>query len=119
MNNEDKGCLQIIRVKNRLAKGTKDILINGRYTFGDKSCICEIQLGVNSDSGKFIKKSFDYAHFLYEIMRNPFGCIDEMCRVWSKLDERSEWFKEKFDKMNFPDFSQGKEHNHPNAIMET
>lgn len=33
-------------------------------------------------------------------MRNPFGCIDEMCRVWTKLDERSDWFSKKFKEIN-------------------
>ena len=102
-SNNTSSILDIIRVKNRLNRETKDILINAKFIFGEKSCISEIQLGINSEEGDFIKKSFDYAHFLYELLRNPFGCIDEMCRVWAKLDERSSWFVSKFNEEEMKD----------------
>ena len=41
----------MVRVKNRLNKGTKDILINFMYR---ETMMIEMQLAVNSDKSKFI-----------------------------------------------------------------
>lgn len=42
-----EGCLKILRIKNRLNKGTKDILMN--IKFGKKkTMVGEIQLGIKN-----------------------------------------------------------------------
>lgn len=54
--------MKIVRIKNRLEKGTKDILINLLYR--DKLLI-EMQLGVATNGSKFIDFSNKYNHVLY------------------------------------------------------
>ena len=62
--------LKIVRVKNRLRRGTNDILVN--VLFNNK-ILCEIQLGVVSKTSEFIKCSNEFNHFLYELKRSIFG----------------------------------------------
>lgn len=55
---------KVIRVKNRIAGGTRDILLNLR--FGDS--IAEVQLALNCDTSKY-----QFKHKLYEMMREKIG----------------------------------------------
>ena len=54
--------LEIIRVKNRLSQGTKDILINFRFK---NMLTAEMQLSVDEDKSNFIKCSDKANHFIY------------------------------------------------------
>ena len=59
--------MEIIRVKNRLNSGTKDILVNILFK---KKIVVEIQLGIHTDQSNFIKLSDKFNHFLYELVRS-------------------------------------------------
>ncbi len=80
--------MKIIRIKNRLALGTNDILINVRFC---NSITAEVQLKVNSSSSEsnFSSCSFNFSHFIYELERSHFGPITEMCSIWMNLDQRA------------------------------
>jgi len=54
--------MEMVRVKNRLSQGTKDILINFRYR---NSITAEMQLSVDEDKSNFIKCSDKANHFIY------------------------------------------------------
>lgn len=54
----------IVRVKNRLGKGTKDILIN---LFIENKYLAEVQLAITTGKSKFIKSSSYFRHYLYEL----------------------------------------------------
>jgi hypothetical protein len=61
--------MKLVRVINRMKKGTHDILINIRY----RDVLCEVQLGVTSTKNQFIEHSNQFNHYLYELKRSPFG----------------------------------------------
>ena len=65
--------LKILRVKNRLAEGNKDLLINVKFK---NKMVAEIQLAIKSDKSDFLKKSDKFSHFIYEMKRSTFGVID-------------------------------------------
>ena len=64
--------LKIIRVKNRLEQGTKDVLINIRFY---EKITAEIQLAIRSESKKYTEDSTEINHTLYERERAIFGPI--------------------------------------------
>lgn len=68
---KDSG-LKIMRIKNRLEKGTKDILINFLYK---NMILVEMQLAITTNRTKFIDFSNKYNHVLYELRRAEFGPI--------------------------------------------
>lgn len=68
---KDSG-LKIMRIKNRLEKGTKDILINFLYK---NAILVEMQLAIATNRTKFIDFSNKYNHVLYELRRAEFGPI--------------------------------------------
>lgn len=68
----DHQLIKIVRVKDRLDSGTRDILIN--FIF-DGICPCEMQLAI-ADQVSEKQKNFDkFNHFLYELKRACFGPI--------------------------------------------
>ena len=89
--------MKIIRVKDRLDSGTKDVLIN--VMFND-ICPCEIQLSVISSSDE--KQSYfdKFNHFLYEIKRAYLGPIMEMCEIWTHNEAKSKTFKKAIEQSN-------------------
>lgn len=52
----------MIRVKNRLSEGTKDILINMKFR---QKLLVEMQLAIDEETSKFIKLSDKANHFIY------------------------------------------------------
>ena len=54
--------LKVVRVKNRLEGGNRDILMNFMYK---KQLLVEIQLAIKSDKSKFASCSNKFNHFLY------------------------------------------------------
>lgn len=48
-----------------------------------------MQLAIKSGNSKFIEKSYNFNHYLYELRRAPFGPIMEMCNVWINKDFKS------------------------------
>ena len=81
---EDSGNMRLVRVVNRLRKGTNDILINVRY----RNVLCEIQLAVASSHNTFLEYSNNFNHYLYELKRSVFGPLTELCGIWKNLDTR-------------------------------
>lgn len=59
---ENKDKLEMIRVKNRLSEGTKDILINMKFR---QKLLVEMQLAIDEETSKFIKLSDKANHFIY------------------------------------------------------
>lgn len=84
-----KSDFKIVRIKNRLEKGTKDILINILYR---KSMLVEMQLAVATNRSKFIDFSNKYNHVLYELSRAEFGPISELCNIWINNDVKAEFY---------------------------
>lgn len=79
--------MKIVRIKNRLNKGTNDILINVKF---NNMIICEIQLEViNKSKSKFIQCSNAFSHYIYEMKRSIFGPISELCNIWNNFESRS------------------------------
>lgn len=68
------GCLKILRIKNRLNKGTKDLLINIRFG-KKKTMVGEIQLGIKNEMTDYLKKADTFSHYIYELIRGSFGAI--------------------------------------------
>ncbi len=89
--------IKIIRVKNRLNKGNKDILLN---LFYKEELVVEMQLAIKSDKSKFIECSYNFNHYLYELKRAQFGPIMEMCNIWINKDLKSKFYQEKIEKLN-------------------
>lgn len=58
--------MKIIRVKNRLDKGNKDILMNIMYK---STVLIEMQLAIKSEKSKFIASSGKFNHYIYELAR--------------------------------------------------
>ena len=89
--------MKVIRVKNRLEKGNRDILINLWYR---RNIIVEIQLKVDEAKHNFITCSNNFNHYLYEIKRAEFGPITELCSIWMNKDHRAKFYEEKFNQLN-------------------
>ena len=89
--------IKIIRVKNRLNKGNKDILLNLLYK---GEMVVEMQLAIKSEKSKFIECSYNFNHYLYELKRAQFGPIMEMCNIWVNKDLKSKFYLEKIEKLN-------------------
>ena len=89
--------IKIIRVKNRLNKGNKDILLNLLYK---GEMVVEMQLAIKSEKSKFIECSYNFNHYLYELKRAQFGPIMEMCNIWVNKDLKSKFYLEKMEKLN-------------------
>jgi hypothetical protein len=53
--------MELVRVVNRLKKGTNDILINIKY----RNVLCEIQLAVTNKNNTFLEYSNAFNHYLY------------------------------------------------------
>ena len=83
--------LKIVRIKNRLRRGTNDILVNVRF---NETLLCEIQLSVNSKSSQFINHSNLFSHYLYELERSKFGPLTELCNIWISKDKRAEMYQD-------------------------
>lgn len=81
--------MKIVRVKDRLEKGTKDILINILYK---NTLLIEMQLAVTTNRTKFIDFSNKYNHVLYELKRAEFGPISEMCNIWINNDIKADFY---------------------------
>jgi len=71
-SNDPSDPFVIIRIKDRLANGTRDILINAQISRGIP---CEIQLAVASNMEKKQEMLDQYNHFLYELKRAKLGSI--------------------------------------------
>ena len=81
-------------MKNRLTKGTKDILVNLLY---HKKITIEVQLAINSEKSRFIEHSDKFNHFIYELERAEFGPVMELSKIWMVNDPRSEVYEEKIN----------------------
>ena len=89
--------MKILRIKNRLETGNKDIMIN--LVFRD-SVVVEMQLKVDDSKLNFITCSNLFNHYIYELERSKFGPVSELCSIWVNKDHRGKFFEMEFDKMN-------------------
>ena len=89
-DSDKQNIFKIYRVKNRLKTGSNDILIN--VLFKEKY-LCEVQLGVNASTSKWIKCSNKFNHYIYELGRSLFGPLTELCSVWMSQDPRADCYK--------------------------
>jgi hypothetical protein len=78
--------MKILRVKNKLHEGNKDILINLLYK---DSMIVEMQLAIKTQKTKFSECANKFNHYLYEMKRAKFGPLMEMCSIWCSQDTRA------------------------------
>lgn len=81
---------ELVRVKDRLNQGTRDILINAQYNNG---LVWEIQLSVTSTIDKKQDLLDKYNHFLYELKRASLGPLSENVSIWATLEQRSSYFE--------------------------
>ena len=89
--------MKIVRLKNRLDKGTKDILMNLLYR---GEMLVEMQLAINVDKSRFLDCSTKFNHYIYELQRAKFGPISELCSIWINKDSRSKFYLDKFKDKN-------------------
>ena len=88
LNNQE--AFNIVRIKDRLHLGTRDIMINAQV---NKGLVCEIQLAVTSQSDKKQELLDSYNHFLYELKRSKLGPLTENVSIWSTLEQRFSHFE--------------------------
>lgn len=87
---DEKDYFKIVRIKDRLELGTRDILVNVNYM---GKLLCEIQLAV-TDEIDTKQQAFDaFNHYLYEIKRSNLGAIMESACIWAHFDQRSRIYK--------------------------
>jgi len=89
--------LRIVRIKDRLEQGTRDILINLMYR---DTTLVEMQLAVKGSKSKFIEQASKLGHYLYELERSQFGPVSELCSIWMAKDPRGGFFLDHFRKNN-------------------
>lgn len=79
------GDFKLIRVKDRLNLGTRDVNCNIR--FRKNGLISEMQLSVASNNNIETKqeKLDSYNHFLYELKRSKLGPLSENVSIWTVL----------------------------------
>ncbi len=76
--------MELVRVANRLKRGTNDIIINVKY----RNVLCEIQLAITNKNNTFLEYSNNFNHYLYELKRSVFSPLTELCSIWKNLDSR-------------------------------
>lgn len=88
----DKGePFKIVRIKDRLNQGTRDIMVNVLFR---GIFLCEIQLAIE-EYVETKQKSYDsFSHFLYEMHRSRLGPIMESACTWAQFDQRVKVFRE-------------------------
>ena len=63
---------KIVRIKDRLEMGTRDIMINILFM---KKVLCEVQLAVTDEIDEKQKMFDGFNHYLYELRRSNLGPI--------------------------------------------
>lgn len=87
---------EIIRVKNKLSEGTRDILINLKLK--NSFLICEVQLAL----GKSQEEVNDhFCHFLYELQRSSFAVSLEAAYTMVSIDPRIRYFERRRNMISF------------------
>ena len=89
--------LRIVRVKNRLHRGTKDILVNLVYR---DTMLIEMQIAINSSKSNFIDCSDKFNHYIYELQRSKFGPLAELCNIWMNYDLRADFYQKSAKELN-------------------
>ena len=82
--------LKIVRVKNRLNTGNRDIFVNLMYR---GKLMVEAQLNLVSKEDKFIERSDKFNHYIYELKRPIFGPVVEMSCIWRNKDSRAKFYE--------------------------
>ena len=94
LSESDEEVFKIVRIKDRLEMGTRDILINALFM---QRILCEIQLAVTDTVDEKQMKFDSFNHYLYELKRSCLGPIMESSCIWTHLDQRSKMFKQMKD----------------------
>ena len=84
--------LEVVRIKNRLEDGTKDILMNIMYR---QTLVIEMQLAIKNDKSKFLDCSTYFNHYIYELKRSQFGPLSELSNIWINIDLRGKFYLDK------------------------
>jgi hypothetical protein len=79
-------------VKNRLASGNRDFLIN--FTFGDCKLLCEVQVGLRDNSDEKGSSQDHFNHFLYELSRSNFGPLSETTLIIANQVDIGSFFRQ-------------------------
>ena len=81
---------KIVRIKDRLNQGTRDIMVNIIFK---GIFLCEIQLAIQQYVQNKQQSYDSFSHFLYEMRRSRLGPIMESACTWSQFDQRVKIFK--------------------------
>ena len=93
ISDDESEIFKIIRIKDRLSLGTRDILININFM---NKILCEIQLAVTDEIDKKQKMYDGFNHYLYELKRSNLGPIMQSACIWTHLDQRSKQYRYTF-----------------------
>jgi hypothetical protein len=88
-NNEK---IKIVRVKNRLASGNRDFLIN--FTFEGCKLLCEVQVGLRDNSDEKGSYQDHFNHCLYELSRSKFGPLSETTLIIANQVDIGSFFRQ-------------------------
>lgn len=84
--------ISIVRFKDRLSQGSRDILINLQI---GKSPLSQLQLSVTNQVQQKQDLLDKYNHFLYELKRaTMLGPLVENVSIWTSLQQKSTYFDE-------------------------
>ena len=97
MNLAEDNTLKLVRVKNRLESGTKDILMNLMYR---NELVVEMQLAIKTGKSQFLDCSSHFNHYIYELKRAQFGPLSELANIWVNLDYRGNYYVQKMEELN-------------------
>lgn len=78
---------EVIRVKNKLNEGTRDILIN--FKPRNSFLVCEMQLSLGGGQDLI---NDHFCHYLYELQRSVFPVIFEVASQVVNFDPRTSYF---------------------------
>lgn len=97
MDERQPDLFKIVKIKDRLDMGTKDILINILFM---KKILCEIQLEINDEVDEKQKVYDSFNHYIYEHTRSILGPIMESACNWTHLDQRAKEIQKYINKSN-------------------
>jgi hypothetical protein len=90
-NIQQKEGVKIVKIRNRLATGNRDFLIN--FMFGECKLVCEVQVGLKDNSDNKGSYLDHFNHFLYELRRSKFGPLCESALIIANQVDIGAYFK--------------------------
>lgn len=95
---EERGDIEIARIKNRLDTGNRDFLVN--FKLRGCAVLCEVQIGLKA--GKADNKAVlldHYNHFIYELYRSRYGPLAESAIIVSNGTDIATFFEKRLAKV--------------------